>query len=75
MVATYTIFGRQVGAHVLSMATLGTTFAGIYLAMPSKTKEKEKGPPINAASKDEEKFILDFLANANGGDQKAPGKS
>lgn len=26
--------------------------------MPAKTKEKEKGPPINAASKDEEKFIL-----------------
>lgn len=39
------------------MTTLGTTFAGIYLAMPAKTKEKESGPPINAASKDEEKFI------------------
>ena len=39
------------------MATLGTTFAGVYLAMPAKTKEKESGPPINAASKDEEKFI------------------
>ncbi|KAL9006252.1 MAG: hypothetical protein Q9188_001024 [Gyalolechia gomerana] len=57
MVATYTVFGRQVGAHVLAMATLGTTFAGIYLAMPAKTKEKEAGPPINAASKDEEAFI------------------
>lgn len=39
------------------MTTLGTTFAGIYLAMPAKTKAKESGPPINAASKDEEKFI------------------
>lgn len=39
------------------MATLGTTFTGIYLAMPAKTKGKESGPPINAASKDEEKFI------------------
>lgn len=39
------------------MTTLGTTFAGIYLAMPAKTKEKESGPPINAASKDEEAFI------------------
>ncbi|KAL8938510.1 MAG: hypothetical protein Q9211_003169 [Gyalolechia sp. 1 TL-2023] len=53
------------------MATLGTTFAGIYLAMPAKTKEKEAGPPINAASKDEEAFIQDFLKNANGGGQKA----
>ncbi|KAL8677694.1 MAG: hypothetical protein Q9186_005907 [Xanthomendoza sp. 1 TL-2023] len=53
MVATYTIFGRQ-----LAMATLGTTFTGIYFAMPAKTKEKETGPSINAASKDEEKFIL-----------------
>ncbi|KAI4250478.1 MAG: hypothetical protein L6R40_000076 [Gallowayella cf. fulva] len=71
MVATYTILGRQVGSHMLAMATLGTTFAGIYLAMPSKTKEKESGPPINAASKDEEKFIQDFLKNANGGGEKA----
>lgn len=39
------------------MATLGTTFAGAYLAMPSKSGEKETRPPINAASKDEEKFI------------------
>ncbi|KAL8732046.1 MAG: hypothetical protein Q9166_002998 [cf. Caloplaca sp. 2 TL-2023] len=57
MVVTYTILGRQVGAHVLALTTLGTTFAGIYLAMPAKTKVKESGPPINAASKDEEKFI------------------
>ncbi|KAL8809866.1 MAG: hypothetical protein Q9223_002890 [Gallowayella weberi] len=67
----YTVFGRQVGAHVLAMATLGTTFTGIYFAMPSKTKEKETGPPINAASKDEEKFILDFIKNANGGGENA----
>lgn len=39
------------------MTTLGTMFAGVYLAMPAKTKEKDSGPPINAASKDEEKFI------------------
>ncbi|KAL8698377.1 MAG: hypothetical protein Q9201_006612 [Fulgogasparrea decipioides] len=75
MVATYTVFGRQVGAHVLSMTTLGTTFALIYLATPAKTKQKETGPPINAASKDEEKFIQDFLKNANGGDPKATAKS
>ena len=39
------------------MATLGTTFAGIALAMGGKEKSKEQGPPINAASKDEEQFI------------------
>lgn len=39
------------------MATLGTTFVATYLAMPAKTQGKEAGPPINAASKDEEKFI------------------
>ncbi|KAL9001515.1 MAG: hypothetical protein Q9169_000090 [Polycauliona sp. 2 TL-2023] len=69
MVATYTILGRQVGAHVLALTTLGTTFAGVYLAMPAKTKEKESGPPINAGSKDEEKFIQDFLKNAGGGEK------
>ncbi|KAL8848018.1 MAG: hypothetical protein Q9221_006923 [Calogaya cf. arnoldii] len=71
MVATYTILGRQVGSHVLALATLGTTFAGAYLAMPSKTKEKETGPTINAGSKDEEKFIQDFLKNAGAGGEKA----
>ncbi|KAL8775277.1 MAG: hypothetical protein Q9209_000284 [Squamulea sp. 1 TL-2023] len=71
MVVTYTILGRQVGAHVLALTTLGTTFAGVYLAMPAKTTEKESGPPINAGSKDEEKFIQDFLKNANGGGEKA----
>ena len=39
------------------MATLGTTFAGATLALGGKEKKKEKGPPINAASKDEEQFI------------------
>jgi F-type H+-transporting ATPase subunit k len=41
------------------MITLGTTFGGAYLAMRGgkKLDEKAKGPPINAGSKDEEKFI------------------
>lgn len=40
------------------MATLGTTFGLIALAMGGKEKAaKEQGPPINAASKDEEAFI------------------
>ncbi|PGH30074.1 hypothetical protein GX50_07179 [[Emmonsia] crescens] len=56
MVVYYTIAGRQVGSHVLAMATLGTTFLGTYLAMPAKT-DKKQGPPIKASSKDEEQFI------------------
>ncbi|EDN04360.1 DUF2611 superfamily domain-containing protein [Histoplasma capsulatum] len=56
MVVYYTIAGRQIGSHVLSMATLGTTFLGCYLAMPGKT-DKKQGPPIKASSKDEEQFI------------------
>ena len=39
------------------MATLGTTFGIIALAMGGSKKEKEQGPPINAASKEEEAFI------------------
>jgi F-type H+-transporting ATPase subunit k len=38
------------------MAVLGALFGGTYLAMPSGQK-KENGPPINASSQDEEKFI------------------
>ena len=41
----------------LAMATLGTTAVGIAYAMSGKEKAKEQGPPINAGSKDEEKFI------------------
>ncbi|KAI9662898.1 MAG: hypothetical protein M1821_007945 [Bathelium mastoideum] len=57
MVATYTLFGRQVGSHVLAMATLGTFFAtGAYFSSGGK-KEAQQTPPINATSKDEENFI------------------
>ncbi|CAD6565862.1 MAG: hypothetical protein ASARMPREDX12_003670 [Alectoria sarmentosa] len=70
MVVQYTIFGRQVGSHVLAMATLGTFAAGTTLAMGGKEKAKEQGPPINASSKDEEDFIQEFLKN-NGEEQKA----
>lgn len=86
MVAQYTVFGRQVGSHVVSlhltghplsaglpakdllqltillqlaMITLGTTFAGSYLALRGggEKKPKEQRPPINAQSKEEEDFI------------------
>ncbi|OAL47776.1 hypothetical protein IQ07DRAFT_589300, partial [Pyrenochaeta sp. DS3sAY3a] len=53
----YTIAGRQVGSHVLAMATLGATFAGAYLAMGGKKVEEKTTPPINAKSKEEESFV------------------
>ncbi|KAL9076504.1 MAG: hypothetical protein Q9161_000836 [Pseudevernia consocians] len=57
MVAQYTIFGRQVGSHILAALTLGTFAAGTTYAMSGKKKVKEQGPAINASSKDEEDFI------------------
>lgn len=40
------------------MATLGTIFAGSWLAMAGGEKPKTaQGPPISASSKDEENFI------------------
>ena len=39
------------------MATLGTLFAGSALALGGGQKAKQEGPPINAQSTEEEKFI------------------
>ena len=39
------------------MATLGTTFAIPFLMSGSKGAKKADTPPLNAGSKDEEKFI------------------
>ncbi|CRG91460.1 hypothetical protein PISL3812_08509 [Talaromyces islandicus] len=72
MVAYYNIAGRKIGSHVLTMGVLGTTFAGAFLALGGGDKKKtEQGPPVNASSKDEEKFIQDFLKSVEGGDNKA----
>ncbi|KAF1812085.1 hypothetical protein P152DRAFT_398179 [Eremomyces bilateralis CBS 781.70] len=57
--AHYTILGRQVGAHWLSIATLATVGGGSYLAMGGS--KKEEGPALNAGSKDEESFIKNFI--------------
>ncbi|KAF1830242.1 hypothetical protein BDW02DRAFT_573235 [Decorospora gaudefroyi] len=65
MVAMYTIMGRQVGSHVLAIATLGTTFAGAALAMGGKKgEEKASGPPINAKSSEEENFVKEYVRKA-----------
>ena len=39
------------------MWTLGLTGAGAYFGLRGGEKKKEQGPPINATSEDEEKFI------------------
>ncbi|KAI9870903.1 MAG: hypothetical protein M1823_008606 [Watsoniomyces obsoletus] len=57
MVATYTIAGRQVGSHILAMLTLGTMAAVPFMIGGGKGAKKDNTPPINAGSKDEEKFI------------------
>ncbi|KAF2198367.1 hypothetical protein GQ43DRAFT_338884, partial [Delitschia confertaspora ATCC 74209] len=57
MVAMYTIAGRQVGSHVLAMATLGSAAAIGYFSMGGSKKPADNQPPLNAKSKDEENFI------------------
>ncbi|PSN69358.1 hypothetical protein BS50DRAFT_572510 [Corynespora cassiicola Philippines] len=67
MVAMYTIAGRQVGSHVLAMATLGVTIGGSWLALSGGKKPEDKStPPINAKSKEEESFVKDFIKKAEG---------
>lgn len=39
------------------MTILGGLFGGIYLASSGGSKKQVQTPPINAGSKDEEKFI------------------
>ncbi|KAL6710888.1 hypothetical protein ACN47E_006763 [Coniothyrium glycines] len=71
MVAMYTIAGRQVGSHVLAMATLGITIGGAVLATSGKKAEGPTSPPINAKSKDEESFVKEYIKKAA---DKLPGK-
>lgn len=50
------------------MGILGGLFGGIYLASSGGSKKQVQTPPINAGSKDEEKFIqyVFFLSLAVG---------
>ncbi|OKL62504.1 hypothetical protein UA08_02759 [Talaromyces atroroseus] len=66
MVAYFNIAGRQVGSHQIAMGVLGSLFGGVYLATRGGGKKKDVTPPINAGSKDEEKFIQDFLKSVEG---------
>ncbi|GFF64993.1 hypothetical protein IFM62136_06135 [Aspergillus lentulus] len=57
MVVYYQIAGKQVGSHILAMGVMGTLFGGIYLSTRGGGQKKQATPPIQASSKDEEKFI------------------
>ncbi|EOD53069.1 hypothetical protein GTA08_BOTSDO03642 [Neofusicoccum parvum] len=48
----------------LAMGVLGTLFTGIFAATGGSKKTVNTVPPINAASKDEENFITEFLKEA-----------
>ncbi|GIJ88356.1 hypothetical protein Asppvi_007276 [Aspergillus pseudoviridinutans] len=72
MVVYYQIAGKQVGSHVLAMGVMGTLFGGIYLSTRGGGQKKQGvTPPIQASSKDEEKFIQDFLNQVNGEQKKS----
>ncbi|KAF8003343.1 hypothetical protein HF325_002588 [Metschnikowia pulcherrima] len=62
MGAAYTIFGKQVQPHILSLLTLGSV-AGIVAWPRSVSAEKPAAPAPAAAQDDEfdlEKIISDF---------------
>lgn len=60
MGAAYNVFGRSVQPHVLSMATLG---AVVFVALPKPWGPAAPAhPAINAASKEEETFVKNYLA-------------
>lgn len=44
-------------AKQLSIATLSTLFVGSWAMSGGKKADAQKGPPINASSKDEEDFV------------------
>ncbi|OIW32578.1 hypothetical protein CONLIGDRAFT_630250 [Coniochaeta ligniaria NRRL 30616] len=70
MVQYYSIFGRQVGSHYLSMAVLAAIFGGSYAALSGPSKAPAAAPPINASSSDEADFIKKFLDQAEADDKK-----
>lgn len=60
MGAAYTILGRSVQPHQLSLATLGLV---VFAVIPKPWgPPAPKHPSLNASSPEEEKYIKDFLA-------------
>ncbi len=51
------LYGYRTDNAQLAMATLGVLFGGSWAATRGGSKAPQSTPPINAGSKDEEKFI------------------
>lgn len=59
----YNILGRNVPAHQLALATLGSV---AFVAAPKPWGPAgPQHPQINASSKEEEKFVQEWLAKHN----------
>lgn len=70
---SYVIFGRAIKTEYLTLGTLFATAATAYSAMGNKDASAASKPiaervseavPINAATKEEEEFIKNFIAEA-----------
>lgn len=60
MGSAYTIMGRSVPSHQLALATLGCV---VLLVLPKPWgAPAPKHPAINAGSKEEEKFVKEYLS-------------
>ncbi|KAG6879813.1 hypothetical protein C0992_011364 [Termitomyces sp. T32_za158] len=77
---SYVIFGRAIKNEYIALGVLTTFFGGASLAMRGGKKENAAGQslqkaresvPINAGSSEEEKFIQNFIAEAEKEDAKA----
>ncbi|KAI8993497.1 hypothetical protein BDB01DRAFT_776478 [Pilobolus umbonatus] len=66
----YTIAGKQVPFHQLSMFFIGAyALTGAYFIMKPSAPQPAT-PPIQASSADEESFIREFLKNAEAEEKK-----
>jgi F-type H+-transporting ATPase subunit k len=68
MGSAYTILGRTVPAHQISIATLS---AALLVALPNPFASKaENTPKIDASSPEEQKFIEEYLKKAENTEEK-----
>ncbi|TFK38096.1 hypothetical protein BDQ12DRAFT_683967 [Crucibulum laeve] len=71
---SYQILGRAIKNEHLALGVLVSTFGGAYLATrggssdaakkPASVQQAKASVPINAGSSEEEKFIQNFIAEA-----------
>ncbi|KAL1920611.1 uncharacterized protein VTP21DRAFT_988 [Calcarisporiella thermophila] len=70
----YVIAGQKVANHWLSIGTIGLFTLGIFAATGGNKDAKPRAgalPPINAASKEEEEFIRNFVMQAEKEEKEA----